>query len=385
MQRPIPAVAFYAVAFASFGGPLALAAMGAPGVIADAGGSGGLVTVVSLAVFGLPLLIWLRWSGQIQGSGGLFAFVEAAAGHRIALAQAAGWTVSYVLYLVYTSVQIFYELLPAAVPGEHGYQTLLALAIPVAVAGVMVAGRGATLIVLGILAGGQLILAGVLDAVTLAHLPMPASSFGTVAPAGTLARASSQSSLLYVCGSLPLFLGGELADPAQTIRRGLTSAFVLAGLVVLLAVAPLAATPGLMRTTIPGVTVAQEFSSRGLAEAIGIGVAASTAGLILLEYQAITRLVQAAVRWRIRSVTLALAAVMVAAAPFTLIDPEGFYSALLSPSLVALWISQLIVFAVYPRFAARQRQRMLPACALSTAASGLAIYGLVTALQQSTS
>jgi hypothetical protein len=64
-----------------------------------------------------------------------------------------------------------------------------------------------------------------------------------------------------------------------------------------------------------------------------------------------------------------------------LIDPAGFYSALLKPSLIALWLSQLIVFAVYPSFVARQRERVLPALIVSLAAGGLAIYGLVIALQ----
>jgi hypothetical protein len=121
-----------------------------------------------------------------------------------------------------------------------------------------------------------------------------------------------------------------------------------------------------------------------VAEAIGIGVALSTAGLILLEYLAITRLLHAAARWRVSSVTLTLVAAMVASAPLTLIDPDGFYSALIKPSLIALWVSQLIVFAAYPSFAAKRRRRMLPAFALSAGASGLAIYGLLSTLLQQT-
>jgi hypothetical protein len=380
-QPPIQPWLFYGVALASLGGPLALAGLGAPGVIGAAGDSAGLATLLSLAAFVPSLWIWLRYSAQVQSAGGLFAFVEAAAGRRIALAQAAVWTFSYALYLVYTTVQIVYDLLPAAVPGEQHYQTLLALLIPIAVAGVMLAGRAAALVTLAVVGVGQLAVAGVLDGVTLAHVSTPASSFGTGAPIGALAKAGAQSSLLYVCGSLPLFLGGELPRPSRTIRRGLTGALLASGLVILLAVAPLAATPGLFRTAIPGVTVAQEFSGQALAEAIGVGIAVSTAGLILAEYLALTRLLHAVGSWRIRPITLVLAAIMVVAAPLTLIDPEGFYSALLKPSLVALWVSQLIVFAVYPRFAARHRKRLSLAWALSLAASALAIYGLVTALQ----
>ncbi len=120
---------------------------------------------------------------------------------------------------------------------------MLALLIPVAIAAVMVAGRAATLIVLGVMAAGQLVLAGILDGVTLANISTPASSFGTGAPAGALAKASAQTSLLYICGSLPVFLGGELAAPARTIRRGLTGAFLVTATVIVLAVAPLAAAP----------------------------------------------------------------------------------------------------------------------------------------------
>ena len=263
--------------------------------------------------------------------------------------------------------------------------TALALLIPVALAGVMIAGRGAALLVLGVIAAGQVALAGVLDGVAIGHLSTPLSTFAAGAPSGSLAKASAQSSLLYICGSLPLFLGGELATPAKTIRRGLIAAYGLAALVVLLAVAPLAAAPGLTRTAIPGVSLAQEFGGPSLAEAIGIGVAVSIAGVILCEYLALTRLVHAIGGWRMRPVTIAIGAVMVLAAPITLIDPQGFYSTLLEPSLIALWLSQLIVFAVYPSFARKHGNRLAPAWALAAVAVGLALYGLWTAIQSATS
>jgi hypothetical protein len=336
-------------------------------------------------VFTAPLAIWLRYSREINGAGGLYGFVEAAAGRRVALAQAAIWTFSYGLYIVYTTVQIVYDLLPSVVPGVRGYQSLLALLIPVAIVTVMIAGRAATLIVLGIMAAGQLVLAGVLDGVTLANISTPASSFGAGAPTGAFAKASAQTSLLYICGSLPLFLGGELATPVRTMRRGLTGAFVVTAGVVLLAVAPLAAAPGLLHTDIPGVSVAQQFSGPGLARAIGIGIAVSTAGVIVWEYLALTRLAHAITRRPIRPIAAVIGAGVILAAPFTLIDPEGFYATLETPSLIALWVSQLIVFAAYPLFARKRGLRMLPACAVSLVASGFAIYGLVTALQSASS
>jgi amino acid transporter len=380
-ERPVGWWAFAGVAVASFGGPLALAALIAPGLLTDASDSAGLAMVAAAIVFTVPLAIWMRYSRHVHSSGGLYAFVNEAAGRQVALAQGAIWIFSYLLYVAYTTVQIVYDLLPAVLPGERQYQSLLALLIPIGLAGVMIAGRSVTLLAIGAIAGGQLVLAGILDGVTVAHISTPASSFGTGAPAGELAKASAQTSLLYICGSLPLFLGGEVARPVRTIRRGVTGAFALTAVIVVIAVAPLAAAPGLAHTDIPGMSVAAQFVGPGFAKAVGIGVAASTVGVMLCEYLALTRILHAITRRRIRPIAGAIGAVVVLAAPVSLIDPEGFYNTLLKPSLIALWLSQLIVFIVYPNFARKRGQRALPAWALSAGASAFALYGLWTVFQ----
>jgi amino acid transporter len=373
---PLSGRAFAAVAVCSFGGPLALAALVAPGLAADAGDSAGLAMVAAVVVFAAPLAIWLRYARHIAGPGGLYGFVDAAAGRRVALAQAAIWTFSYLLYVVYTTVQIVYDLLPAVLPSERRVQSALAVLIPVALAAVMIAGRRAALLVLGVMAVGQVTLAGVLDAVTVAQVTTPVSAFGTGAPAGSLATAGAQTSLLYVCGSLPLFLGGEVTRPARTIRRGLIGAYALTGLVVVLAVAPLAGAPGVLRTAVPGVSVMAQFAGSGAAKVLGVGIAVSVAGVMLCEYLALTRLAHAVTGMSTRSAAAVIGVVIVAAAPLSLLGPQAVYDALLQPSLVALWISQLIVFAVYPRFAVRRGGRRVPAWSLGVAASALAVYGL---------
>jgi hypothetical protein len=57
----------------------------------------------------------------------------------------------------------------------------------------------------------------------------------------------------------------------------------------------------------------------------------------------------------------------------SLTNPQGFYNQLLKPSLVALYLSQLLVFAAYPLYR-RHPMALLPAAA----ASALMIYGLYT-------
>jgi amino acid transporter len=367
----------------SFGGPLALAALYAPASVTGASAAAGLAMAGAVALFAAPLVIWLRYARRVNGSGGLYSFVEEAAGRRVALVQAGLWIVSYLLYLLYTTAQIVYDTLPAVLPAERRWQPVLEIAIPVALAGVMIAGRRAALLVTGALAAGQIVIAAALDGVTLAHLPIPVSSFAASAPAGALASAAGQTSLLYICGSLPLFLGGELARPARTIRRGLTAAWLVTAVLVTAAVAPLAAAPAFTRAPIPGMAVAERFAGHGFAVAIGLGVAISVAGVMLAEYFALSRLISTVTSWRLRPVIIALGAALVLSAPITLINRDRIYSFLIKPSLIALWLSQLIVFAVYPRFARKQQDRRLPAWALTVAATAFALYGLWVTIQHS--
>jgi hypothetical protein len=114
---------------------------------------------------------------------------------------------------------------------------------------------------------------------------------------------------------------------------------------------------------------------------VGVGVAVSVAGVMLVEYLALSRLVGAVTSWPMRRIIIAIGAAVVLAAPFTLINPERIYKDLLTPSLVALWLSQLIVFAVYPWFAARQHDRPLPAGVVTVAATAFAVYGLWATIQ----
>jgi hypothetical protein len=105
------------------------------------------------------------------------------------------------------------------------------------------------------------------------------------------------------------------------------------------------------------------------------------AGVVLVEYLALSRLTTAVTAWPLRRVVIGIAVVMVATAPLLLFNPQAIYDDLLTPSLVALWLSELVTFAVYPKFVARRGGRLLPAVVLAAAASALAVYGLWTTIQ----
>jgi amino acid transporter len=375
MRAPIGQLAFLGVAVASLGGPLALAALYVPTIIPDVTRSAGFVTVLGSLVFVVPLLIWLRYARHVSGSGGLYDYVEAAVGPRPAMLQAGLWIASYALYLIYTTAAIVYDTLPVVLPWIRPWQTTLEIAIPVVLAAIMLGGRTATLAVLGLLAAGQLVLVLVLAGVSIGH-DAPAHSFAVPAASGDLTKAGAQIALLYICGSLPLFLGGELREPRRAIRRGLPLAFGVVALMVTAAVFPLAENPAFTRAAIPGMSVAQVFSGHGLAVAVGVGVAVSTAGVMLVEYLALSRLLQRLTARPMRQVVGVLSAVLVISAPITLIDPNRIYDDLLKPSLVALWLSQLVVFVAYPWFRARFERLRVHDVALAAGASAFAIYGI---------
>jgi len=366
--------ALVGVVVASLGGPLALAALYAPHILADASASAGLATLAAAVVFLAPLAVWLGYSRHLQTSGGLFAFVEAAAGRRAALVQGSLWVVSYLLYLLTTTAEIAHDVLPAAVPGGGRHARLVEIAVPVALVAVALAGRRVALGTLGVVGFGQLGLTALLAGVALAHVGAPAASFAAEAPAGPLATATAQTSLLYVCGSLPLFLGGE-RRPAVTMRRGLVVGYLLSAVLVVVAVFPIAARPGVSRAGLPGVDLLAQFTSRPVWLSVGVGVAASIAGVMLVEYVALTRLLHHVTGRSLRGLTVAVGVVVLASAPLTLAFPE-LYDHLLKPSLIALWLSQLVVFVVYPRFARGHGSSAVLAWSLAVLASAFAGYGM---------
>lgn len=382
-ERSIGAWAFVGVALTAFGGPLALAALYAPNIAADSFISGGLELVAAAVVFLVPLGIWMRYARQINSSGGLFAFVEAAVGRRVALVQAAIWILSYLLYVLYTTAQVVFDTLPAVIPGERPFRPLLEILIPLALAAVMLAGRRITLIVTAIIGFGQLALAVALGGETLTHLGAPVSAFGVSAPTGTLITAAAGTTLLYICGSLPLFLGGE--TPVRVVRRGIIGTYLATIAVVIAAVFPLANDRALAHADVPGVAAMLQFAGSDAARVIGIGVVVSICGVMLVEYLALTRLIPVVTPLRRRTTTIVIGIIIVVAAPISLINPDAFYDSLLRVSLVALWLSQFMVFAVYPFFIRKFGGRVWIAWILAALACALSVYGVWASLHQASS
>ena len=361
LERRLSPGLFAVFTAASIGGPLALGALYLPGTADEVLSSAGFTTLAAIVVFAAPLAIWAAYSRRIASPAGLTAFVEAAAGRRLARAQAAIWAVAYALYLPYTVTFVVYDLLPVVVPGIKPYRAALELVLPVLLA--------------------LLVLAPLAWVVALANAGSASGSFVPHAAAGTTAKAIGGVGTLFVCASLPLFAGAEVRGGTRAIRRGLVGGFALVGAYLLFQAFPLAGVPdSLIHSEIPGMAIAQAYSGHALAVAVGLGVAASVTGLIVAEYLALGRLAHAMLGVPVRRALAAIAVPFVLLDALSLTDPNGSYDTMLKPSLIALFVAQLVVFAVYPLYRRSIDRLRMSHVALAAVAMVLMGYGLYTAV-----
>jgi amino acid transporter len=365
---------FVGFAIASIGGPLALANF-LPGTAGDeAIGSAGLVVALAVAVFAAPLTLWLVYSRRVVSPGGLTAFVDAAAGRPAALVHGWIWSLAYFLYLPYTITFVVYDVLPPVFPGIVPYRWVLELFFPVAIVVLVLAPLRLALVSLLVVGLAQLVLLLVLGGVTLANVP---ARFAAAPEADPTARAVAGTALLFICSSLPLYLGAEVRGRSRTVRRGLVFAVAVVGLCFFVVALGMSTVPRvLLEFPVPAAAIAKYYSGRSLEVAVALGIAVGTLALIVAEYLALGRLLHWLHGLPLRRVLLWIAVPFIAADVISLVNPEEFYDKLLKPSLGALFISQLIVFLVFPLF--QRGLRWLPLVAIASGLAGWGFYILVS-------
>jgi hypothetical protein len=359
---------FVGFAIASIGGPLALLNF-LPATAGDEGiESAGLVVALAVAVFAAPLTLWLVYSRRVVSRGGLTAFVEAAAGRRAALVHGWIWALAYFLYLPYTITFVVYDVLAPVFPGLGPYRWVLELVFPVGIVLLVLAPLRLALVSLLAVGLAQLVLLLVLGGVMLSNVP---ARFAAQPETDPTARAVAGTALLFICSSLPLYLGAEVRGRSRTVRRGLAFAVAVVGLCFFVAALGMSTVPNaLFEFPVPAAAIAKYYSGRPLEVAVALGVGVGTLALIVAEYLALGRLLHWLHGPPLRRVLMWIAVPFVAADVISLINPEEFYDKLLKPSLGALFTSQLIVFLVFPLF-----QRGLRWIPLVAVASGLAAWG----------
>jgi amino acid transporter len=383
--RSMPTAVFYGIAIASVGGPLALVTLFLPNTLLEVKSWSGLVVLLGALAFVFPVIAWYRYAGRVASSGGLYSFVEAAAGTRVARAHGAVWIVSYFLYLPSTVVFVFYDILPTAFPGIAPYRAPLVVVVPVVMVLGLVMWRLGLFAMTAVVAVAQVALVGVLAGMEIAHAGSSATAPTPHLQAGGFVTSAASVSLLFVCASLPLYLGGEVRRATTVTARALPLA-VGVGLVCAFAgVVSLTQFPAsFLGAEVPGWLIARTLGGRAMGEVIVLGTALSVLTLVLLEYVALTRLLPAMSLARPRQAELGVGIVFVAATTLSLLDPNAAYERLLTPSLITLYLSQLVVFAVYPRFRQKLGKFRAVDVLVAAAASALMLYGLYSALKPST-
>lgn len=378
----IPTPVLYGLAIASVGGPLSLAAVLIPQTVSGFAGSSTLVVIAASLVFIFPLIVWIRFAKEIASSGGLYSYVAAAVGKWPARVQGTAWIVSYFLYLPSTVAFVLYEILPVAFPGVDPWRPWLLVGIPLVIVLALRfsrAGLFGTTAVVGIIQVGLVI---ALAAVEINHAGAPSSSLRLHSPALATAKTIGSVSLLFLCVSLPLYLGDEVRQARRTLPRALgIGTAVGAGCAVLGVVALAAISPALLSASVPGWSIASAFGASGLATAIVLGTAASMLSLVVLEYVGLTRLVPAMTPLTPRTAEAGVGAAFILAGVLSLLGPDAAYEDLLRPSLVALYLSQVVVFAVYPIWRVRRGRFDALDAVAALVAVALMGYGLYTVVK----
>jgi hypothetical protein len=260
----------------------------------------------------------------------------------------------------------------------------LGVILPVAICALVLVRVTVALALLLVSAVAQLGLLLALGVVELANAPQPTHSLARHVGAGTLFDGALGLSLLFVCASLPLFFGGEVRGGTRSMRAALLAAFCVVSAYLLVVAIPFAQMPPELRSAgIPGMAVADAYSSHSLAVAIGLGTAVSIVGLIVIEFLALGRLAHYVLGVSVRAALAVIAVPFIAIDAISLIDPEGIYESLLRPSLIALLIAQAVVLLVYPlyRRGLDRRGWVVPSLVAGLAAA-LMLYGLYNAITE---
>jgi hypothetical protein len=333
------------------------------------------VLLLALSLFVFPVAVWWRFSGRIASAGGLYGFVEAAAGRTAARIHGAIWIVSYFLYLPATVTFVVYELLPALAPGLTPYRSSLQLLLPLAFTAAVLAPLRLSLSVVLLLAVGQLALLGLLGALEIGRVGFPLDSLATHGNGHAVGRGTLATSLLFLCASLPLYLGTSAIGAGIALRRSIAGASALVGATALYATVPLAAVPArLLGAGLPAYAIADAYSGHALGVAAGALTVASILALVFAEFLALGRLLTAISSASERQGLLAVGALFLLTDALALLAPERAYEQTLRPSLAALYLSQLIVFAVYPRF--ENARRLSVAAPIAALAAAPLLWGL---------
>ncbi len=376
-RASIPDYLLYGFAIASIGGPLALVTIYFFTSSYPVGTYSLYATLFGILLFLAPLLVWYKYSKKIVSSGGLYTFVEKAVGAKTAKLQGWIWLISYFLYLPYTVTYITYSLLPFLFRNLTPYLPLIQIALPMIIIVSLILSFRKVLYFIFVTAIMQLIIISIIAykmlSVSLLH------SFASVSGTGIAAFSHGVlvTSLLFVCASLPLFLGDEAKGGGKSIRKVLVfSFFIVAIFFILGSIALVSATQQQAASGLPGFLVLGSAIGKNFAYFVAIFSIISIFDLIIIEFIAIQRLSFSMLNLKPdRSLTI-VGVLFILFSALGILNPEAFYQDTLILSLMSLYVSQVIVFLAYPFFARKRFKLQFIDIIIAMVSSLMMLYGL---------
>ena len=258
---------------------------------------------------------------------------------------------------------------------------LLEVILPVIISAMILINRKLPFYFMFLLAAAQLAIMLVLSAVILGAVGFSSSLAVPNMPLSGLARGAAGLALLFICADLPLFLGGEAEGKGKSIKKVLLASFAMAAfflLVFSIAISNLPEDPSTY--TVLGFHLASQYSSSLFAIITGIFAVLSIIGLIIAEFIGLSRLMNAMFKISMPKILIYISAAFIFMDLVSLAGPDSFYNYLILPSLFALYLSQLIVFLVYPMFISKFRKLSVVDIAITIVASLLFIFAIYTAI-----
>ncbi len=330
------------------------------------------MVVAGAAVFAATLLVWWRFLGEKTADGGLVSFVERGFGRRASLAFAALWAVAYVLYLPYTAVELGYGDVATVLPATaafSGWTSLGIAAIVVLVALLPFRAVAIGLAIFVVVEVALLVALGLVDVDRAGFDPV-------VPPHGALAfvRGAGGVALLYVCLSLPTFLGADLPHVRRALLVGGAAFVPVATFAALGYGGALAAIGG--GGDAPGYAVLLAAGHATIARAVGIAAIGAEVALGVLEYVVLTRVARYVLGWAPRRTVLALAPFVFVATALAPLDPGRVTRAILVPALFSLYGSLLVVAVAYPAWRWRRGTLSVGDVPVTTLAIALPAWGI---------
>ncbi|EZQ01777.1 amino acid permease [Candidatus Acidianus copahuensis] len=389
-EESLPSYLIYAQSLSSIA-PLGSASAYLTYALYDSYASTFLASIVGSLIYFLWVLIGYRYSKIIGTTGGIYDFAKSAKGQMVG--SLAGWFywISYAIYLPSATTYLVGIVLPSEFQLPIFYLSLIEISIPIALTLLLLTGAKPPLFytfISTILEITLLIILGikVLSITGISGSPFQLSVNPTNFISGSLAVGFTLAG-----GGASFFLGYEAKGRGKTVGKSYAIAYWIAAVAIIFASYFEIAFAGfsnqgvsslLSITDYPGFYISQKLMGYDFSLIFFILTINSLIGSVTAAYVALSRLTFTMLN---RNMILSILVIAVFFLTINLIAGTTgnyfeVYDLTTASSLISLYVSHVIVSAVYPFFAKKNYRSGLLDILLGISASFLMGYGVYSSV-----